>query len=488
VTGTAPRTCDVIIRRTTVFDGTGAERFVADVAVTGDRVVAVGELDGTSAICEIDGSGRAVAPGFIDVHTHDDNALLVEPDMPFKVTQGVTTVVTGNCGISLAPLAREELPPPLDVLGRGAFRFAHFGDYVAALEASPPAVNAALMVGHSTLRVAVMADVGRPASDAEIEAMRVHVREALSCGAVGFSTGLFYPPSAAATRDEVAAVLKALRGTGAVYTTHMRDEADGVEDSLEESFDTARRAGVPLVISHHKCMGRQNFGRSVATLARIDAARLRQAVSLDIYPYTAGSTVLLPGLVGQSARILVTWSEPYPDMASRDLAEIAVEWGVGQEEALLRLRPGGGIYFMMDETDVERIMAHPQAMIGSDGLPHDRFPHPRLWGTFPRVLGRYARDRGLFTLEEAVHRMTGLSAERFGLVDRGVIRQGAFADVVLFDPSTIIDAATFEDPTRPAHGIEAVLVNGVPVLQDGQPTGARPGRTLRRAEPVAPSR
>ena len=236
-----------------------------------------------------------------------------------------------------------------------------------------------------------------------------------------------------------------------------------------------------LVISHHKCMGRRNFGRSPATLARIDAAGRRQPVSFDVYPYVAGSTVLLPELVDQAARIVVTWSEPFPDMAGRDLAAIAAGWGVAPREALLRLRPGGGIYFMMDEADVERIMAHPQAMFGSDGLPHDRFPHPRLWGTFPRVLGHYVRERRLFSLEDAIHRMTGLSAARFRLVDRGAIRPGAFADLVLFDPGTIADAATFEAPTLPSRGIDAVLVNGEAVLQAGRPTGARPGRVLRRA-------
>ena len=480
MTERAPQSCDTIIRHATVFDGTGAARYVADVGVTDDRIVAVGDLGGTSATREIDGTGRAVAPGFIDVHTHDDNALLVAPDMRFKASQGVTTVVTGNCGISLAPLVLDDPPPPLDVLGRDGFRFGHFGDYVAALEASPPAVNAALMVGHSTLRVAAMVDVGRPATDAEIEAMRSHLREALAVGAIGFGTGLFYPTGKAATIDEVVAVLEALAGTGAVYTTHMRDEADKVEESLDESFETAFRAGAPLVISHHKCMGRQNFGRSRQTLAKIEAARTRQKISLDVYPYTAGSTVLLPELVDQASQVLVTWSEPHPDTAGRDLAEIAASWGVTPKEALLRLQPGGGIYFMMDEADVERIMAYPQAMFGSDGLPHDRFPHPRLWGTFPRVLGHYARDRGLLTLEEAVRRMTGLSAERFGLAGRGAVRPGYYADLVLFDAGTIADAATFEQPTLPARGIDAVYVNGVPVLEAGRPTGARPGRVLRR--------
>jgi N-acyl-D-amino-acid deacylase len=482
VTDGAPRTCDLIIRGATLYDGSGAPGFAADLAVAGDRIAAIGALGGTTAAVEIDGKGRALAPGFIDVHTHDDNALLADPGMWCKASQGVTTVVTGNCGISLAPLVHDHPPPPLDVLAeRGGFRFPGFPDYVAALEASPPSVNAALMVGHSTLRVGAMSDLGRAATAAEIATMRAGVREALACGAVGFSTGLFYPTGKAAPPDEVASLLEELAGTGAVYTTHMRDEADGVEEALEESFATARRAGVPLVISHHKCMGRRNFGRSPATLARIEAARRQQQVAIDVYPYVAGSTVLLEQLIEQSARILVSWSDPHPELAGRELADIAALWGVGAAEAMRRLQPGGGIYFMMDEADVERIMAWPDAMIGSDGLPRDRFPHPRLWGTFPRVLGRYVRERGLLTLAEAIRRMTGLSAERFGLADRGRLRPGAFADLVLFDPAAIADRATFEQPQRPSAGLELVLVNGQPVMRDGRATGARPGRVLRRA-------
>jgi N-acyl-D-amino-acid deacylase len=476
-----PRSCDTVIRGATVFDGAGAPRFAADVGVLGDRIIAVGDLAAMAATHEIDARGCALAPGFIDVHTHDDNALLRGPDMLPKVSQGVTTVVAGNCGISLAPLVCSDPPPPLDVLGRDAFRFRHFSDYVAALEANPPAVNAALLVGHSTLRVAAMSDLDRPATSAEIETMRRDLRESLDAGAIGFSTGLFYPTGKPATIDEVVGVMEALAGSGAVYATHMRNEADGVEDSLDESFETARRAHVPLVISHHKCMGRPNFGRSRQTLARIEAARTRQQVCVDVYPYTAGSTVLLPELIAQASRIVVSWSTPYPAMAGRDLDAIAAEWGVEPIEAMKRLQPGGGIYFMMDDADVERIMAYPHAMFGSDGLPHDRFPHPRLWGTFPRVLGHYARDRRLFPLEDAIHRMTGMSAERFGLKDRGQIRAGYFADLVLFDPEKIEDAATFEHPTLPARGIDSVYVNGEPVWVAGRSTSARPGRVLRRA-------
>jgi N-acyl-D-amino-acid deacylase len=478
----APRSCDIVVRGALVFDGGGSSGFVADVGIVADRIAAVGDLGGVSATRDIEARGLALAPGFIDVHTHDDNALLTTPDMAPKVSQGVTTVVAGNCGISLAPLVHDDPPPPLDVLGRNAYRFRRFADYVEALEAAPPAVNAALLVGHSTLRVAAMSDVNRAATDAEIRIMRVELRDALAAGAIGFSTGLFYPTGKSATIDEVASVLEAAAGSGAVYATHMRSEAAEVEESLEESFATARRAHAPLVISHHKCMGRPNFGRSRATLARIEAARQCQEVCVDVYPYTAGSTVLLPELIDQASRIIVSWSAPHPTMAGRELAEIATEWGVSQREALTHLQPGGGIYFMMDEDDVERIMSYSHAMFGSDGLPHDRFPHPRLWGTFPRVLGHYARDRGLFPLEDAIRRMSGLPAERFGLAERGQINPGYFADLVLFDPATILDAATFEHPTLPARGIDTVFVNGEAVWSNGRSTGARPGRVLRRAQ------
>ncbi len=482
----APRAgaADLVIRNASIVDGSGAPAFAGEVAIKGERILRVGragELAELEAAETMEAGGCVLAPGFIDVHTHDDSVLLSRGDMAPKVTQGVTTVVTGNCGISLAPLALDAAPPPpLDLLGdRRMYRFARFADYAAALEADPPAVNAALMVGHSTLRLGAMAELDRPATPREIDAMRARLGEALEAGAIGFSTGLFYSTAAAATVDEVVAVLEPLAGTGALYATHMRDEGDHVEDSLEETFETAARAGVPVVISHHKCTGRQNHGRSAATLRRIEAARRRQDVGLDVYPYTAGSTVLLPAMLRGAERIIVTWSEPHPGCSGRELAAIAAEWGCGLEDAARRLAPAGAIYFMMDEADVRRILAYPHTMVGSDGLPLDAHPHPRLWGAFARVLGHYVREVGLLGLEDAVHRMTGLSAARFGLEGRGVIRAGACADLVLFDPATIIDRATFDTPSQPAAGIAAVLVNGQRVLSDGRQTGARPGRLLR---------
>jgi N-acyl-D-amino-acid deacylase len=391
--------------------------------------------------------------------------------------------VAGNCGVSLAPLSPSSRPvPPLDLLGGEEwFRYPTFAAYVEALTREPPATNAAVMVGHMTLRARRMDRLDRPATAAEIDAMRADVREAMAAGAIGFSTGLGYKPSQAAPTDEVAALASAASERGGLYATHMRSEADAIDAAMEEAFEIGRRAATQVVISHHKVAGRANHGRSRQTLDRLARVQARQPVGLDAYPYVAGSTVLVPeDAEERDGRIVVTWSIPHPEMAGRDLDDVARAWGVGLRAAIERLMPAGAIFFLMDEADVRRILAYPETMIGSDGLPHDAHPHPRLWGTFPRVLGHYARDVGLFPLEEAVRRMTSLPAATFGLKDRGAIRAGAFADLVLFDPATVIDRATFEDPKVPAAGIERVMVNGRSVWADGRPTGATPGRVLRR--------
>ena len=311
--------------------------------------------------------------------------------------------------------------------------------------------------------------------------MQSLLEEALDDGVVGISSGLFYPPARQAPPGEIIALLKIAAAAGAVYTTHMRDEGDDVDKSLKESFDSARDAGIPLVISHHKAQFKRNHGRSKETLAMIDCACARQEVALDVYPYVAGSTSLLPELVEKSERIIVTWSETHPEAKGRDLSEIIQHWGCSAEEAVGRLLPAGAIYFNLAEEDMRRILCHPHCMVGSDGIPGNGSPHPRLWGTFPRVLGRYARDLGLMPFEVAVHKMTGLPAKTFRLKDRGRIETGFFADLVLFDPQAIVDAATFELPMLPAQGIQLVLVNGDVVLEEGRVGTRRPGRILRRA-------
>ncbi|MEO8717041.1 MAG: D-aminoacylase [Burkholderiales bacterium] len=481
--GPAIERYSLLIRGGSVIDGTGAPRYEADVALRGGRIAAIGKLDAARADAEIDASGKIVAPGFIDAHTHDDRLLLSAPDMAPKASQGVTTVVAGNCGISLAPAPRGMRPvPPLDLLDAagGWFRFPTFAAYVAELRAKPAATNAALLVGHSTLRVQTMDSLERPANAGEIGRMRKLADEALAAGAIGVSTGLWYEPASAATTEEVIEVCRPLAARNGLYCTHMRDEGDRVLDSLEETFRIGRELGVPVVVSHHKVMGKANHGRSRETLPLIEARMRGQAIGLDCYPYCAASTILTASRAKIATRVLVTWSTPHPELAGTDLAEIEKRLGLSTEQAIARLLPAGAVYFAMDETDVQRILAFDSTMIGSDGLPHDAAPHPRLWGTFPRVLGHYARGLNLFSLETAVYKMTGLTAKTFGLKDRGVLEKGFAADITVFDAGTVDEAATFARPIQPAKGIEAVIVNGAIVWRDGRSTGARPGQVLAR--------
>jgi N-acyl-D-amino-acid deacylase len=472
---------DVLLRGGTVVDGTGAPRYTADVAISGGRIAAVGKLSGRTAARVVDLNGLAIAPGFIDVHTHDDRLLLVAPGMAPKVSQGVTTVVVGNCGISLAPLGGAEAVPPLDLLAAdGGERFSSLAGYLAALDSRPAAVNCAALVGHTTLRVVTLRDLGRAAEDAEIYAMQGHVREALAAGAIGVSTGTFYGPANAATAEEVRRVCEPLRGTTAVIASHIRDEAEGVVDAMREVFAIARELGVRQILSHHKVYGPANSGRSYETLSLFDAARREGDVGLDCYPYAAGSTILRKDMVLQARRVMIAWSTARPDAAGRFLDELAAEAGLSPDATIDALQPAGAIYFSMDEADVERILGHPETMVGSDGLPHDAFPHPRLWGTFPRVLGHYVRERGLFSLEAAVRKMTSLPADRFRLAGRGRVEPGYRADLTVFDPERVADTATYSRPISPAAGIASVWVNGVETWHDGEPTGARAGQVIRR--------
>jgi len=473
---------DVILAGGLVIDGTNAKPYTADIGVRGDRVVAIGDLSGAVATHRADIAGLAVAPGFIDSHTHDDNLLLRKRAMEPKISQGVTTVITGNCGISLAPLLHDSPPPPLDLLDLGgSYAFSTFADYLSALRETPPALNCACMVGHSTLRAAVMPNLERNATSEEIVRMQNLALEGMQAGAIGISTGTFYPPAAHASTEEIIEVCRPLSEHNGIYATHMRDEGDHIVEALNETFRIGKTLDVPVVISHHKLMGKQNFGRSAETLEIISEAMKTQEISLDAYPYIAGSTILKKDRALLSARTIVTWCKPYPEYTGRDLDDIARERGKSRWDVVDELLPAGAIYFMMDEDDVQRIMAFPDTMIGSDGLPHDTHPHPRLWGTFPRVLGHYSRDLGLFPIETAVWKMTGLTASRFGLKDRGVIQENAFADLVVFDPATIADAATFEAPMARSHGIHDVYVNGVKVWgAEGRFTGNYAGRVLTR--------
>jgi N-acyl-D-amino-acid deacylase len=469
---------DVIFRDALIYDGTGAPPRRGNLAITGERIAALGSVSPNEAKEVVEAGHLALSPGFIDAHTHDDRIVLDAPEMLPKISQGVTTVVTGNCGISLAPAVfQDDPPPPMNLLGGAeAYAFPDFAAYAAALQAAAPAVNVAALIGHSALRLATMADIRRKANEGEISRMQSMAAEAMANGAAGFSTGLFYPTNAAADRAEVAAIARCFAAAGGIYATHMRDEFAGVLDSIEESLATSADASIRLVISHHKCAGPANWGRTTETLPRLEDAARRQPVNLDVYPYAAGSTNLRQDLVTPDYPIRISWSKPHPEMTGRMLVDIAAEWSCSLHEAAARLDPAGAIYFQMHEDDVRRVMRSPIAMIGSDGLPHDAHPHPRLWGTFPRVLGHYARDLALFSMEEAIHKMTGLPARVFGLKGRGSLAPGNYADLVLFDPGAVIDRATYDSPRLMAAGISRVYVNGALTFREGAGIARRAGR------------
>ena len=475
---------DIVIRNGQVADGTGKKLFAADVAIKGDRIAAVeapGTLRGDN---EVDAAGKVVAPGFIDVHTHDDTALIDNPAMAMKASQGVTTVVCGNCGVSAAPYLRPDVGHWMSLIVKKKENLSRdFAEFAGKVDAAKPAINGAFLIGHGTLRINTMGDdLNRAATAPEIKQMRELLDQSLEQGAIGMSSGLFYAVANGASTDEVAEVAKPLGKWGGVYTAHMRDEGENILPAMDETFEIGRRAGASIIVSHHKCSGRANFGRMVETLPKFTDAMKKQEIAFDVYPYVAGSTILRSDMLERADKVLITWSDKVAGMSGRDLKEIAAEMGCSMREAADRLQPAGAIYFMMDEKDVQSAMAHPGAMIGSDGIPFDAHPHPRLWGTFPRVLGHYSRDLGLFPLEDAVRRMTSYSAQRFGLAKRGTIKPGFYADVCVFDPETVIDTATFEKPISAAKGIDVVLCNGEVVWRDGKPGGGRAGRALKRQD------
>ena len=470
---------DLIIRNGTVIDGANTPRRAADVGVLNGTITALGRISG-SAREEIDARGKIVAPGFIDSHTHDDLAVLAEPDMTPKISQGVTTCVCGNCGVSAAPIPDGTLPEPLNLVALANLpRFRHTRDYLDALRGQALAVNVVPLLGHSALRASVMDDVFRPAKPAEVEAMRALAEEALRQGFHGISTGTFYGSAAQASTEEIISVCAPLKALGGVFTTHMRDESDDVLRSIEETATIGRALGVKAIISHHKVVGVQNYGRSSETLKRVAQLQAQQAIGLDCYPYSASSTVLRPDRVKIAERTVITVCKPHPEFAGREVGELARELGKTIDEMCAMLQPAGATYFMMREADVERILQFPDTMIGSDGLPMQEKPHPRGWGTFPRVLGYYCRQRGLFSLETAVYKMTGLTAREFKLHDRGTLTAGKAADITIFDADTVIDNATFDAPTRPGTGIECVIVNGKVTWRDGT-HHARAGQLLPR--------
>lgn len=475
-------TCETLIRNVQIVDGSGNEPRAGAVAIVDGRIQGVGDLDGYSAAETLDGNGHTLAPGFIDVHTHDDLYVIRAPEMLPKLSQGVTTVIVGNCGISAAPVRLSRgFPDPMNLLGEeDAFQYPTFVEYASAIAAAKPTVNVAALVGHTALRNNHMDRLDRAATTSEVAAMQEQLREALDHGAIGLSTGLAYLSANSASVEEVESVADVLSGTGAVYTTHLRSETDGVLPAMDEAFHIGRKANVPVIVSHLKCAGIDNWGRSREVLRSLESAKERQTASCDCYPYAASSSTLDLRQVDERVKITITWSKPHPETARKSLREIAESWGIAQVDAARKLQPAGAIYHSISEDDLRAILRHPATMIGSDGLPNDPLPHPRLWGTFPRVLGRYSRELRLFSLPDAIHKMTTLPAETFALRDRGHIREGYWADLVLLDANEIRDTATFNDPVQPSVGIEAVWVNGVLSYRDQKCTGRRGGRFLAR--------
>ena len=492
---------DVLIRNAQVYDGEGGPPSSVDVALEHDRIARIGSLDGATAKLDIDATGLALSPGFIDVHTHDDFAALLHPDMGFKSRGGVTTCIVGNCGFGCAPFR-----DAVNMLGKlvpseKITPYQGHAGYVAALEANPTGVNIGVLAGHGTIRRAAAGSADRELSGSEMSAMKMLLQEALEAGVFGISSGLIYDPGRYANTDELVELVSTMRGTGALYVTHMRNEGTGLAQSVAEAIEIGARSGVGVQISHHKARGRESWGMVKDSLALIEAAQQRgEDVHADQYPYTAGSTslqtILENGAFSEdpdagamrdvdASEVVVAFAPGHPEWEGRSIAELSKALDQAPRavaQAIVGETPGITVVMhMMSEDDVQRVMRHPSTMIGSDGIPTlEGKPHPRLYNSFARVLGHYSRDVGLFDLSTAIFRMTGFPARKFGLHDRGVVRESAYADLVLFDATTVIDKGTYDDPNQYPVGIRQVFVNGEIAVLDDVVQAQRAGRVLRR--------
>lgn len=525
---------DGVLRGAVVYDGTGAPPVEADVAVSGDRIVEVGRRVAATGTAEVDLRGLALAPGFVDIHSHTSLVLLVNPRAESKIRQGVTTEVVGQDGGSVGPWTEEGYRRT-----RERYRerygveigFRDLAGFFARLERSGAAVNLASMVGAGTVRGAVVGMDDRPATEAELARMVEHVEAALRAGACGLSSGLEYTPGAFADAAELAALARPLRGTGLPYASHMRNEDDRVIGAVEEALHVGRMAGVPVQVSHLKAQGRRNWWKAEPILGLLESARADGIdVAFDRYPYVAYSTGLsslfpvwardggtrafldrlrnpdvqprIEAAVRAKVRLLGDWdavqitstdSEALAWARGRRMGRLAADRGEEPYALLLRLmledEAGPGMVgFGMSEENTTRFLAHPLGMVCSDGgarAPYgplsEGTPHPRSYGAFPRVLGHYSREERAFPLETAIHKMTGMPARRIGLADRGRIAPGMAADLVAFDPDRVADRATFAEPHQYPEGIPHVWVNGRRVIRDGEHTGELPGRVLRPA-------
>jgi N-acyl-D-amino-acid deacylase len=526
---------DILIRGGTLYDGTGAAGVAGDLAITDGRIAAIGARLADSAAKTVDASGLAVAPGFIDIKTHSDFTLPINPKAESKVRQGVTTEIIGHCGFSVAPCLPGKVELLKDYLSPSApwtpFRELSFPDYLDSFPAT--AVNAGMLVGHNTLRLMVMGMDDRPPTLAERDAMIALLEEGLRAGALGMSSGLFTPPGSYAEPAEMEAFGHVLKHYRAGYFTHLRDESNKVLDAVQEAIDIADKCRVHVEIVHFKCSGMDNWGKAATALQMIAAARARGlAVDCDSYPYAAGSNPLknlLPqwmqaggveamierlGHKETRARIrsdiardglnnwgrIPSWdcvqisiSPHLPQFAGRTIAALAAERGQDPIDTLCDyLVDDQGatrvLVTSISEDDIEEIVASPLALVGSDGncvAPYGEvgkgMPHPRFYGTFPRIIHHYVRERGALPLELAIHKMTGATARALKLADRGLLKQGHRADLAIFDPEDFRDRATYADPHQfPSGERTCVIVNGTPVVENATHTGALPGHVLRR--------
>lgn len=504
--GLAQDRFDILIRGGHVIDGTGNPWYEADVGITGERIVRIGDLDGATAGTEIDATGLIVAPGFIDPHTHALNGIFQVPNAESALLQGVTTLTEGNDGSS---------PFPIDE---------HYRE-IEALGISP---NWSVFVGQGTVRSLVIGEEDRDPTAAELQRMKDMIAEAMEDGALGISTGLFYVPGSFTSTEEVIELSRVAAQYGGIYISHMREEAYQLLDSVQETIRIGEEADIPVQMTHHKVIGVENFGASVDSLRMVDEARARGIdITIDQYPYTAsqtGITALIPQWAQEGGReqmlarinspetnrtikdevvakilydrgggdpknVFISRNSWDPTMAGKNLAELTMEAGMeptpeNAAEVVFDIVRGGGataVYHAIGPDDVDRIMQHPATAIGSDGpigVFGEGAPHPRQYGTFARVLGYYTRERGILTLEQAVRKMSSQTAIRLGIHDRGVVTEGYFADLAIFDADEISDRATFENPHQYATGMKYVLVNGEIVVRDGAHTGARPGKIL----------
>jgi N-acyl-D-amino-acid deacylase len=523
---------DLIIRNGRIIDGTGAGWFEGDVAIKAGKIAAVGKLSSETATRIIEAQGQAIAPGFIDMHTHSDAPILANPKAESKVRQGVTLEVIGNCGSSLAPLFGSAIETCQKALANLDVKLTWdtMGGYMDAVDAAKPSINIAPLIGLGTLRRGVVGNDNRSATADEMVQMQKAIAQAMQEGAFGVSSGLIYPPGSFADLPELIELSKAAAQAGGFYATHMRNEDDRLEEAVAEAIAIGEGAGIPVQISHHKAVKPANWGKIVSTLKMIDSARERGIeVSADQYPYIAGSTGLATAIPlwahdGGPKALLARLQDPA--VRAKIRAEIEAEPTIGggwDRIVAMRFRQDrnkkfegkncveigqmrgqtpvdavmdilieenletGQIIFGMCEEDVHTVMRHPLVMVGSDGSTIAPYgvtglgkPHPRSYGTFPRVLAKYVREEKVLTLEEAVRKMTSLTARKLGLWDRGLIRPGMVADIVVFNPQTVQDVATFDDPHQYPAGIPFVVVAGEVVIDSGDHTGATPGKALRK--------